>query len=76
LPATRSRAADVPGFTFRRDQNGTVIARCVVCSVGFVVREDHADNVRRLMNVHQLHVCKPSTERRSEGGYGVVGCLK
>jgi CRISPR/Cas system-associated protein Cas7 (RAMP superfamily) len=62
--------ADVPGYKFRRDQNGTVIARCVACSVGFVVREGHAANVRRLMNVHQLHVCKPSL------GDVLSGCSK
>jgi hypothetical protein len=58
----------VDGFQFYRDQNSMVIARCVACSVGFVVREDHAANVRRLMNVHQLHVCKPSLRGVLSGG--------
>jgi len=59
-PAPTATPQPIDGFQFYRDQNSMVIARCVACSVGFVVREDHAANVRRLMKVHQLHVCKPS----------------
>ena len=46
-------AADVPGYTFRRDQNGAVIARCTVCRVGFTVRETNGEAVRYAMAMHR-----------------------
>jgi hypothetical protein len=47
------------GYQFYRDQNGVVVVRCVLCRTGFVVREDSAADVGRIMRLHQLHVCKP-----------------
>jgi hypothetical protein len=46
-------SAEVPGYTFRRDQNGCTIARCVACRVGFVVREGDAVEVRHAMRAHR-----------------------
>jgi hypothetical protein len=45
-------AAAVNGFRFYRDQNGDVVARCVLCSVGFALREDNAEAVRPRMVMH------------------------
>ena len=49
----------VEGFQFHRDQNGVVVARCVLCRAGFVVREDSALAVRNSMIVHLagVHRC-------------------
>jgi hypothetical protein len=40
VPCDPIPAADVEGFRFYRDQNGDVVARCVLCSVGFAIREE------------------------------------
>ena len=45
-------AADVNGFRFYRVQNGDVVARCVLCSVGFAIREDNAEAIRPRMVMH------------------------
>jgi hypothetical protein len=49
----------VEGFQFHRDQNGVVVARCVLCRAGFVVGEDSALAVRNSMIVHLagVHRC-------------------
>ena len=43
VPCDPIPAADVEGFRFYRDQNGDVVARCLLCSVGFAIREDNAE---------------------------------
>jgi hypothetical protein len=52
-------AMAVPGYSFRRDQNGRTIARCVRCSAGFAVTEHNAAPVRYAMVMHRewVHGC-------------------
>jgi hypothetical protein len=45
-------AADVDGFTFHRDQRGAIIARCVVCRIGFVITSETAETGRANMITH------------------------
>jgi len=47
------------GYQFYRDQNGVVVARCVLRRAGFVVREDSALAVKNSMIVHLagVHRC-------------------
>jgi len=45
-------AADVGGFTFHRDQRGAIIARCVVCRIGFVITSETAETGRANMITH------------------------
>jgi hypothetical protein len=45
-------AADVDGFTFHRDDHGAIMARCVMCKVGFVVTSETAEAVRANMIRH------------------------
>jgi hypothetical protein len=52
-------AADVDGFTFHRDDHGAMIARCVMCKVGFVVTSETAEAVRANM----ISIWTPCTER-------------
>ena len=44
-------AADVGGFTFC-DQRGAIIARCVVCRIGFVITSETAETGRANMITH------------------------
>ena len=45
--------ADVDGFQFRRDELGTIIARCVFCRrIGFTVRRETAEAARSRMVMH------------------------
>lgn len=45
-------SAEVPGYRFSRDQNGAVIARCLFCRVGFLVRTN-TEAVRYAMTAHR-----------------------
>jgi hypothetical protein len=49
----------VEGFQFYRDQDEVVVARCVLCRAGFVVREASALAVKNSMIVHLagVHRC-------------------
>ena len=60
-PADPIPAADVDGFTFHRDQHGAIVARCVMCKVGFVVRSETAEAVRANMIAHldAVHGARP-----------------
>ena len=53
--------ADVEGFTYHRDQRGAIIARCVVCKVGFVVTSETAKTARGNMITHldTVHGARP-----------------
>ena len=44
--------AAVDGFSFFRDQNGAVTARCVYCLVGFPVTAETAAESRHAMRTH------------------------
>ena len=44
--------ADVDGFNFFRDQNGTIIARCCWCMIGFDVTAENAPTIRPMMIMH------------------------
>ena len=46
-------SAEVPGYRFTRDQNGAMIARCLFCRVGFLVRETNTEAVRYAMTAHR-----------------------
>ena len=46
------QAAEVHGFNFFRDQNGSVIARCCLCLMGFEVTAGNAATVRSMMIMH------------------------
>ena len=46
------KAAEVHGFNFFRDQNGSVTARCCWCLVGFDVTTENAETVRAMMIMH------------------------
>jgi hypothetical protein len=52
---------DVDGFTFERDPRGAIIARCVMCKVGFVITSETANNVRAnmLMHLDAVHGARP-----------------
>ena len=54
-------AADIDGFTFHRDEHGAIIARCVMCKVGFVVTSETAEAVRANMITHldAVHGARP-----------------
>ena len=43
---------DVDGFNFFREQNGSVIARCCLCLMGFDVPAENAATVRSMMIMH------------------------
>ena len=45
--------AEVDGFNFFRDQNGSVIARCCLCLIRFDVMAESAATVRSMMIMHQ-----------------------
>ena len=38
--------AEVDGFNFFRDHNGTIIARCCWCMIGFDVTAENAATIR------------------------------
>ena len=44
--------AKVDGFNFLRDQNGTIIARCCWCMIGFDVAAETAATIRPMMIMH------------------------
>ena len=44
--------AEVDGFNFFRDQNGTIIARCCWCMIGFDVTTENAATIRPMMIMH------------------------
>ena len=44
--------AEVNGFNFFREQNGSVIARCCLCLMGFDVTAENAPTVRSMMIMH------------------------
>jgi len=44
--------ADVDGFTFHRDQHEAIIARCLMCKIGFVVTAETATAMRANMLTH------------------------
>jgi hypothetical protein len=52
---------DVDGFTFERDTRGAIIARCVMCKVGFLITSETANNVRANMLKHldAVHRARP-----------------
>lgn len=54
-------AADVDGFMFYRGERGAIIARCVMCKVGFVVTNETAEAVRANMITHldSVHGARP-----------------
>jgi hypothetical protein len=45
-------SAEVDGFNFFRDQNGSVSARCCWCLIGFEVTAENAATVRSMMIMH------------------------
>ena len=53
--------ADVDGFTYHRDQHGAIIARCLMCKIGFVVTAETAKAVRANMLAHldAVHGARP-----------------
>ena len=53
IPCNPIPGADVPGYQFQRDQNGTVIARCVACRIGFTVTETNGEAVKHAMVMHR-----------------------
>jgi hypothetical protein len=44
--------AEVDGFNFFRDQNGTIIARCCWCMIGFDVTAENTATIRPMMIMH------------------------
>ena len=44
--------AEVDGFNFFRDRNGSVIARCCWCLIGFDVTANNAATIRPMMIMH------------------------
>ena len=44
--------AEVDGFNFFRDRNGTIIARCCWCMIGFDVTAENAATIRPMMIMH------------------------
>ena len=44
--------AEVNGFNFFRDQDGTIIARCCWCMIGFDVTAENAATIRSMMIMH------------------------
>jgi hypothetical protein len=44
--------AEVDGFNFFRDRNGSVIARCCWCLIGFDAAAENAATVRSMMIIH------------------------
>ena len=52
IPSDPPPGADVDGFTYHRDQRGAIIARCVVCKVGFVITSETAKTARANMITH------------------------
>ena len=44
--------AEVDGFNFFRDQNGTIVARCCWCMIGFDVTAENAATIRPMMIMH------------------------
>jgi len=61
IPSDPPLGADVDGFTYHRDQRGAIIARCVVCKVGFVVTSETAKTARANMITHldTVHGARP-----------------
>ncbi len=56
VPCNPIPGADITGFRFTRNQNGVIVARCMTCHIGFVVREANAEMARFTMSAHQdLH---------------------
>ena len=45
-------SAEVNGFNFFRDQDGTIIARCCWCMIGFDVTAENAATIRSMMIMH------------------------
>jgi hypothetical protein len=44
--------AEVNGFNFFRDQDGTIVARCYWCMIGFDVTAENAATIRSMMIMH------------------------
>jgi hypothetical protein len=61
IPVDPIPAADVDGFLCYRDQRGAIIARCVVCRIGFVVTNETPQAARADMITHlnAVHGARP-----------------
>jgi hypothetical protein len=44
--------AEVDGFNFFHDQNGTFVARCCWCMIGFDVTAENTRTIRPMMIIH------------------------
>ena len=44
--------AEVDGFNFFHDQNGTIVARCCWCMIGFDVTAENTRTIRPMMIIH------------------------
>lgn len=72
--------AEVNGFNFFRDQDGTIIARCCWCMIGFDVTAENAATIRSMMIMHLELVHRMREGRREAfwpgpvcGGRGIIG---
>jgi hypothetical protein len=65
VPCNPVPAAEVDGFQFGRDQDGTVVARCIICKVGFVVTDENAAETRHAMIRHLETVHGPGCSKLS-----------
>ena len=61
---------EVDGFNFFRDQNGSVIARCCWCFVGFELTAENAATVRSMMIMHLrlVHRLREAPDRHWAAG--------
>ena len=56
----------VAGLKARATESGVIVARCVWCRIGFVVREETAERARYAMGVH-LQYAHGETPSRAVG---------